>query len=195
MRSVWVAMVVLLVASGSIYTVLGTRARISDRFNESPLTLQGVDYMVQAVHWEEDQALELRWDLEAIRWLQDNVEGSPVVLEAHNDQYRWSSRIANYTGLPTVIGWPWHQVQQRMEYRQEIGIRARAVSDIYSISSVSRSVKLLDAYDVEYIVVGELEHVYYRKEGLSKFETMASEGLLQRVFQNNGVKIYRILWR
>ena len=194
-RSVWVAMVVLLVASGSIYTVLGTRARISDRFNESPLTLQGVDYMVQAVHWEEDQALELRWDLEAIRWLQDNVEGSPVVLEAHNDQYRWSSRIANYTGLPTVIGWPWHQVQQRMEYRQEIGIRARAVSDIYSISSVSRSVKLLDAYEVEYIVVGELEHVYYRKEGLSKFETMASEGLLQRVFQNNGVKIYRILWR
>ena len=61
--------------------------------------------MPAAVHGAETP-IELRWDAEAIRWLQDNARGTPVVLEAHGDQYRWNGRISVYTGLPTVLGWP-----------------------------------------------------------------------------------------
>ena len=63
--------------------------------------------------------------------MQDNVEGSPVVLEAHMEQYRWGGRFANYTGLPTILGWPWHQTQQRLAYGRQVGERADDVRLAY----------------------------------------------------------------
>ena len=99
-----------------MYTALGTRSRISDRFPGGESGLNGTAYMSNAVHREQDQTIELKWDQEAMEWMQDKVKGSPVILEAHLDQYHWGARFANYTGLPTVIGWPWHQMQQRESY-------------------------------------------------------------------------------
>ena len=116
LRGGWLAALALLLASSFIYTILGTRARLADRFDTQFASLDGAEYMDRAVYSKEGPAMELKWDYGAIRWLQDNVRGSPVVLEAHNEQYSWSSRISNYTGLPTVLGWPWHQIQQRMKY-------------------------------------------------------------------------------
>ena len=92
-----------MLASSLVYPVLGTKARVNDRFGDTPVSLAGTAYMEQAVHQEEGRSLQLKWDLEAIRWLQDNVEGSPVILEAHHHQYHWTSRVAGYTGLPTVL--------------------------------------------------------------------------------------------
>ena len=183
----------LLVVSSLVYPVLGTRARVADRFNETTATLDGAAYMARAVHWEKDQPLELKWDLEAMRWLQDTVAGSPVVLEAHGSQYRWNGRIASYTGLPTVLGWPWHQIQQRTDYADEIHRRARGVQELYNTTRAARAQELLHEYEVEYIVVGELERVYYLAAGLQKFDDMAGAGSLQLVHQNPGVKIYRVL--
>jgi uncharacterized membrane protein len=193
-KRVWAGILAVLVVSSLIYTGLGTQARLADRFEGGPVTLKGTAYMNNAVHWEEDQWLELKWDLEAIQWLQENVQGSPVVLEAHHEHYHWSSRIADYTGLPTVLGWPWHQIQQRTAYADAIRGRAGAVREIYNTTSVSRAQELLRRYEVEYIVVGELERAYYSPEGLGKFEEMVSNGLAKCVFDNKQVKIYRILW-
>ena len=163
------SVLVLLIACSLIYTVMGTKVRLSDRFNITPLTLDGTAFMENAAHVEDGQTFGLGPDLEAIRWLQDNVEGSPVILEAHNEQYHWSARIANYTGLPTVLGWPWHQIQQRLDYREEIPRRAADVAEIYNTTQMTRAEELLRRYDVAYVVVGELERIYYGKQGLSKF--------------------------
>ena len=195
-RGIWMGVLVLLIGSSLIYTVLGTRARLDDRFNSGSLTLDGAAYMEGAVHWEEGQPLELKWDLEAIRWLQDNVEGSPVVLEAHNqwEQYRWTARIANYTGLPTIIGWNWHQRQQRVAYEHLVWERGSDVQEIYNTTNLRWAEELLRKYEVKYIVVGELERVYYSPEGLRKFDRMVTEGLIRPVFKNEGVEIYRSIW-
>ena len=50
-----------------------------------------------------------------IHWLEDNVQGTPTIMEGLSDNplYHWSNRISIYTGLPDVIGWNWHQKQQR----------------------------------------------------------------------------------
>ena len=107
LKRAWLGVVVLLIGSSLIYTALGTRDRIDFRFNPTPATLDGTAFMDTAVHvalgYEQTPPFQLKWDRDAIRWLQDNVSGSPVILEARNEkppweQYSWSSRFADYTG-------------------------------------------------------------------------------------------------
>ena len=191
-RVVWASVVIILIASSLVYTVLGTKARVGDRFAELPPTLDGAAYMAAAQHWERDEYFPLVWDLQAIQWLQDNVVGSPVVLEAHMEQYRWGGRVANYTGLPTIIGWPWHQTQQRFDYRDRIDRRARDVLMAYEATDVGTKIELLRRYDVSYIVVGDLERLNYAPQGLAAFDDMADSGLLSRVYENDGTAIFRV---
>ena len=47
-------------------------------------------------------------DVGAIKWLKENIEGSPVVLEANGDSYSEYERVSAMTGLPTVMGWYVH---------------------------------------------------------------------------------------
>ena len=188
----WFGIVVSLILFSLIYTLLGTQARLADRFNPLPPTLDGTAYMEQAVHREREQAIELKWDREAIRWLQDNVEGSPVILEAHTEQYRWGGRMANYTGLPTVLGWPWHQIQQRGPYGSEVQARAADIQLIYTTDDLAKAKALLDGYGVRYVVVGDLERIFYPGEGLGKFDIMAQLGAASKVFDNGHTAIYRI---
>ena len=189
--AVWLAVLALLVGSSFIYTALGTRDRLDDRFNDLPPTLDGMAYMTQAEHWERGETFPLWHDYQAIRWLQDNVEGSPVVLEAHMEQYRWGGRIANYTGLPTILGWPWHQIQQRHGYREQVDARAAHVTLAYETTDAETAVELMRNYGVSYVVVGELERLNYGEAGLAKFEKMAESGLLSKVYENEKTAIFR----
>ena len=198
--AVWAGMAALLLGGSLIYTALGTGDRLADRFNPLPPTLDGTAYMTEAVHWElsgewdgrRQTPIELRWDREAIQWLQDNVAGTPVVLEAQMDQYRWGGRISAYTGLPTVIGWPWHQIQQRNPHTWAIHQRAADVAAIYGGAGLNRALELLRQYDVSYVVVGQLERALYPPEGLAKFDELAGRGLAAPVFANAGTTIYQL---
>ena len=193
-RMGWTGILAVLLASSLIYPILGSQDRINNRFGDTPLSLEGTSFMARAVHQEEGRSLQLKWDLEAIRWLQDNVEGSPVILEAHHHQYHWTSRVAGYTGLPTVLGWPWHQIQQRTLYTYAVQERSQDIGEIYNTADVSRTRELLTKYEVQYIVVGELERAHYSASGLDKFERMVGKGLVFPEFHNQGVNIYRVLW-
>ena len=51
--------------------------------------------------------------------------------------------------------------------------------------------EVLQRYGVEYIVVGELERLYYPAPGLDKFDTMADQGVV-KVYSNAQVDIYRV---
>jgi len=178
-------------ASSLIYPVLGTIDRIDDRFGDSSDFLDGAGYMVKAEHQEEGAKLDLIWDLEAINWLQDNVTGSPVILEAQDAQYRWNGRVSAYTGLPTLLGWPWHQIQQRNDYQSLVLQRSDDIKSIYNSEDIKMTLIFLHNYKVSYIYVGELEKAYYSAVGLSKFDRMVSGGMIEQVFQNSGVTIYR----
>ncbi len=196
----WAAagLVALVMAGTLVYPALATPVRIADRFNPLPLTLDGEAWMPAAVYhpsdWCAEQPLEpiaLRWDYGAIRWLQDNVSGTPVVLEGHGSQYCWNTRISQYTGLPTVLGWPWHQQQQRND-GDIVGRRARDVATIYGSPSNVRALELLEQYRVSYIVVGALERGYYDSRGIAKFDAMSDKGLLTLAYANDGTRIYQV---
>ena len=187
----WIFLLTLLIGFSLIYVVLGTRARVADRFADLQPTLDGTAYMTVAEHWERDEILPLVWDGQTIRWLQDNVEGSPVVMEAHMEQYRWGGRFANYTGLPTILGWPWHQIQQRFDYRDQIGERAADIKTAYETTDIDLAAELMKRYDVSYVVIGELERLNYSEKGLDKFEAMTESGMLTKVYENAKTKIFR----
>ena len=180
------------IGSCLIYTFAGTSSRISDRFDVVYKGLDGSRYMETAIHVENDVPLELRWDREAILWLQSNVSGTPNILEAHNEQYHWSGRISSNTGLPTILGWPWHQMQQRNDSIPDVLLRSDAVSDIYNTTNQLYAKQLLDEYSVEYIVVGGLEKAYYSADGLGKFSEMVSREFLTLPFDSDHVQIYRM---
>ena len=191
-QRVWLVAVALLIASASVYPVMGTQDRLRDRFNGEvlPLTLDGTAYIRDAVYHDRVGDIDLAADYHGIVWLRDNVEGSPIVLEGVTPTYRWGSRISVYTGLPGVVGWQWHQEQQRWDYRSEVGRRIADVNKIYSTTDPQEALSLLQRYGVRYVYVGQLERLYYPGKGLRKFD----EGLidnLELVFQSNQVAIYR----
>lgn len=191
---VWAGCLAALIVASSIYTVMGTRERLKDRFNteDMSLTLDGSAYINRAVY--NDPAggeIDLAADFVGIRWLQEHVQGSPVVLEANTPTYRWGGRVSVYTGLPSVVGWKWHQEQQRWGYRGAVEDRIDDVDRIYSTNSISEAVGLMRKYGVEYIYVGQVERIYYPEEGIKKFDTMTGS-FVDEVYANTGVRIYRI---
>ncbi len=192
-------LVIAVFAGTLVYPVLATPVRIQDRFNALPPTLDGAAWMPAATYQPPDwcvgesvDPITLDWDYDAINWLQDNVRGSPVVLEAHGTQYCWNARISQYTGLPTVLGWPWHQQQQRND-GGIVNDRARDISTIYNTPNPRRALGLLDEYDVKYIVVGGLEHAYYDERGIAKFDAMVTDGTLALEYTNARTRIYRVI--
>ena len=52
--------------------------------------------------------------------------------------------------------------------------------------------QVMQRYDVAYVYIGPTEKAYYQPAGLQKFERMAQQGLLEKVYTNPEVTIYRV---
>src|SRR5262249_25209439 len=153
--------------------------------------LDGEAYLGRAVVHDQGREFPLAWDAGGIRWLREHVAGSPVVLEASVPPYRWGSRVSVYTGLPTVLGSASHERQQRAACPGDpVGRRLAAVSTIYTSTDVAAALRLLRRYDVRYVYVGPLERLYHGGPGLDKFESAPEH--FERVYENPGVRIYRV---
>ncbi len=185
-RNLVVRLTGVLVACGLLYTFGASIARAHDRFTPLPLTDDGQAYMSRST-WQDQRPIPLKPDAEAITWLQDNVQGSPVILEGRGKIYSWASRISIYTGLPTVLGWDWHEIQQRGLFgTQEIDRRAADVTNMYSNPSLETVLPLLNKYNVKYVYVGGYEQEIYPAAGLAKFSS------LKAVYDRDGTKIYEV---
>jgi YYY domain-containing protein len=195
----WTALAVVFVGV-LIYPPTAARAKIRDRFSAeaSPRGLDGMAYMDRAQYFDMDRDMRLADDKAAMLWMLRNVPGSPVILEGNTPGYRWGNRFSIYTGLPAVMGWDWHQKQQRSVVPgAAIDKRLSDVQEIYNTTDLERARKLLNHYNVSYIVLGELERAYYSPEGLAKFDAMAEQGYLEQVYPQDGgreapVRIFRV---
>jgi len=139
-------------------------------------------------------AMDLSQDYRAIRWMQDNVVGSPVIVEANSPNlYRWYTRFSIYTGLPGVVGWEWHQQQQRAVNSPEwVSKRLDDIDQFYKTVDTDVTKQFLNLYNVKYIVLGQLEEVTYRGPGLDKFPAFA--GILwDVVYQDGSTSIYEVI--
>ena len=203
-RRAWLIVLALLIGAAALYPLLATPAKWRVRMSEeAPTTLDGMAFMKTTSYADaaldgSSQTIELADEYAALRWLQRNVEGSPVIAEATppnvGEAYRSiGSRVAVYTGLPTILGWDWHQQQQRAALPDaRIRDRMNDVATLYNTTDPEQALALLEEYDVRYIYVGSQEWLYYRPEGLRKFDEMVAAGMLHQVFRNPSVTVYRV---
>jgi YYY domain-containing protein len=187
----------LLFLSSIIYLYSGTRARQDARFNNSGPTLNGLAFLPGAVYREELGTAEqpkivnvqLADDLPLIEWLRQNVQGSPVIAEEVGPLYHWTGRISEFTGLPAVIGWDWHQIQQRTDYQVLIDQRRSDTVRLYSDQFASFALQYIQRYNVSYILVGTEERLRGTEAGLAKFDQMPE---LTAVFRSGDYAIYKV---
>jgi YYY domain-containing protein len=192
----WATVLVVLLLAAATYPLRVTGPRLDDQFTDLPDTLDGLAFMEQAkiVSGAPEQPpveISLVHDLEAINWLRSTVDGTPVILEANLPDYQWGGRISSFTGLPTVLGWSFHESQQRPGYGAWVEQRKADVTAIYSDAVPLATVEpLLQRYGVRLIYVGELERALYPAEGLAKFEQAADDGQIDVLYQTEQVTIY-----
>lgn len=193
-RRSWQIGLAVLVFAAALYPILASTAKVRDRMVDGvPLTLDGLKFMENATYdWK--GPMDLGQDYTAIRWMQDNVQGSPVLIEANlRDLYRWGSRFSIYTGLPSVVGWEWHQQQQRaINPGMWVSNRINEVDEFYKTVNTERALEILHKYQVHYIIVGQLERNLYANLSLEKFEKQ--DGILwNAVYRQDQTVIYEVI--
>lgn len=128
---------------------------------------------------------ENSYDGAAVDWINETIEGRPVMLEAHGSSYTYANRISVLTGLPTILGWHTHEWLWKNSY-DWVEARKADVQTIYTSADAAAVKELLDTYDVSYIYVGNEERKAYAvNDGVLK-------SLGKVVFENEGVYILQV---
>ena len=194
-RNSWVVIFFVLVLGSSVFLTAGTTSRIRDHqvWVEAQPPSQSANYTPSL----DGLAFIRSWfpgDEKAIAWLNTNVAGSPVILEAAAPvSYQWFNRVSIYTGLPDVLGWADHVGEQR--YSDQPLNRVTDIGIMYTTPDAVQAIVLLRFYHVRYIYVGELERQAYAQQstaGLDKFDHMVGD-TLRMVYRSDGVTIYEVL--
>ena len=119
----------------------------------------------------------------AIEYLRQAPDG--VVAEAVGGSYSGFARISTYSGLPTVLGWPWHEVQWRGT-AEPLGSREDDIRTLYATRDWGEAQAILAKYNIRYVVVGGLERQAYPVQE-DKFREN-----LQTVYQTGTISIYAV---
>lgn len=168
-------------ALGLIYPALAT-ATITDNWqgtthndqNQAYATLDGMAYMRQGASG----------DYEAIKFLNTTIIGRPVIAEAVGGSYSEYARISAHTGLPTIIGWPFHELQWRGSGDAFAG-REDDVRKLYTSNNWEETASILDKYHVKYVFLGPREQAQYGQIAVEKFNRNMS-----KIYDNLGIVIY-----
>ena len=194
LRECWRLAFVALVAAALLYPVLAARAKSRDRFDPAAgRSLDGTAFMRTAVFTDRDVAMPLTHDRDAMRWMLAHVDGSPVVAEANTfpTLYGWELRYAMFTGNPAIVGWDYHQRQQRPAQSPLVTERIHDVQELYETDDAGAAYRTLRRYGASYAVVGPLERAYF-PHGTAKWERGRGR-YWTLAYANPGVRLYRVL--
>ena len=164
----------LLLLGAMVYPIAGTFAR-TNGFRGEP-TLDGLAFV---------RRLEPA-EYEATQWLNDNVKGTPLILEAYGDVFSDNGRVSSRTGLPTLLSWTDHQLDWRGPQAAFDEWRT-AMEQAYKSTSPAEAQAILEKYNIKYVYVGALERKQYGEQGTAKFSSF-----MDIAFRNSEVTIYQM---
>jgi uncharacterized membrane protein len=180
LRVVFGLAVILSLACGLIYPVLavwtktvgmqGTTVELGERVAD----LDGMKWMA-STHAD---------DYAAIIWLNNHIVDDGVIAEVVGGSYSEYGRVSAYSGMPTVLGWPGHELQWRGSFDPAIG-REDDVRMLYSTRNWDKALAIIDLYDIRYVYVGSLEREQFPEYSLAKFEDY-----MRPMYRNGDVTIY-----
>lgn len=197
-RRMFAAGLVVLISASLIYPVLSVRPRQANRIDTSlGPSLAGHLWLDTApIRFGVRDALGREFevdpsgDLELVDWLRSNVEGRPTIVEAVGGaEYQWWGRISIMTGLPTVLGWRWHQDQQRSLFNYKVNERRDDVVAFYNATDRLVIDRFLRTYDVSYVIVGALEVATADPQALAM---LASHPHLSTKWQDGNLAVYGV---
>ena len=140
-----------------------------------------------------------------IDWFNTNIKGDPVICEAYGDSYTDSCVISAYTGLPTVFGWQTHEWLWRFHgivdkdqdllvsdpdkdvWQLYITPRHNDVDTIYLSESPEEVQDLINKYQIEYIVIGDMERFKYGYDNSWLFAQLG-----ESVFSYDTLTVYKV---
>jgi len=171
----------VVIALGLLYPLLATttitdnwQGTTRDADNQPFATLDGMAYM-QRVRAS---------DYDAIKFLNATVVGRPVIVEAVGGSYTEYARVSVHTGLPAVLGWPFHELQWRGTGDSFAG-REEDIRQLYTSNDWALTAPILDKYHIRYVYIGSMELSLYEPVAFEKFDRN-----LTKIYENNGVIIY-----
>jgi uncharacterized membrane protein len=108
-------------------------------------------------------------DAKAIAWILANIhDNGPFVEAVGNDYDEYAGRVSTHTGIPSVVGWVFHEDQWRGGAGEQ-NQRRDDVAELYRTTDWNRASEILDKYGIRYVYFGPLEANTYSKRGLDKF--------------------------
>ncbi len=142
-------------------------------------------------------------DYEAVKFINQHIQGRKVLMEAVGDSYKYNGRISVFTGMINPINWLSHEWTWRLDAEAakkakpgeqvetgygKVSAIGQDVKTIYETPDVNMAKSLLGKYQVKYVYIGSLEWSTYPALQENKF---ASLGKI--IYDANGVKIYQVV--
>lgn len=105
---------------------------------------------------------------QAVRWVAANLGDGDVLLEAAGPSYSESGLTSAFTAVPTLLGWPGHELQWRGE-GAGIVARAAVVDRIFEGGASPATAAIAQAHGVTHLYLGEAERARYGPGLLARF--------------------------
>ncbi|HET7010867.1 MAG TPA: hypothetical protein VFI11_08850, partial [Anaerolineales bacterium] len=169
----WAALALIPMAIGSLYTLPALWNKTSGFRPSQGLSLDGTLHL----------AASSPADFAAIQWINASLP-TGVLAEAVGGSYSSYARISAHTGLPTVLGWDFHEAQWRGDFTPQ-GTRAGDIERLYLTREWEEARAILEMYDIDYVYVGPLERGTYGPVQTRKFDLY-----MDKVYETEDVVIY-----
>ncbi|MEY2476728.1 MAG: hypothetical protein QOG87_2043 [Actinomycetota bacterium] len=178
-RLLWTSIAGVLIAISMTYVVVGTAGR-KHGFHDGP-RIDGREWLRKAAPG----------DVPVIDWIREKVPGDTVILEGAGDDYSvfGNSRISTFTGRQTIIGWQGHELQWSHDVYSIVTpgrLRRDDVLLMYTSTKPPQVKRLLDAYDIKYVVYGPLEQTTYGGIG-------SMDNFMTPVYTAGTTTIYKVI--
>jgi len=122
-----------------------------------------------------------REDAEAIAYLR-SLPGDHIIVEAAGDDYQYTSRISSFTGIPTIVGWQFHEYMWRGNDPEGwYGERGHHIQSIYE--DPEQTIPLMERYRADLLYIGPEEK--------KKYNVSVDDTGLQELYRNRDVVIYQ----
>ena len=120
-------------------------------------------------------------DAGAVAYLR-SLAGNEILVEAEKGDYSYYSRVSSFTGIPAIIGQPFHEFMWRGD---DDGWYADRPADIRAIyEQPEKTIPLMKKYNATLLYVGDSERERYTV-------TLPAAGL-EKIYSSRGTDIYRL---